>query len=144
MSSLGADASREEIEEEIDFVGALVESLDEYAEDAAEKKTEFDAQLEDLHQRLEASNKPASDARPITPQPEAEGLTGSIDARDLPSRERRQTSTIDNFSKSYDAWCSDILTDTARRRYRYASRLSSASLTKPEQARSCEHILELL
>ena len=142
MSSLRADASREEIEEEIDFVGALVESLDEHAEDAAEKKTEFDAQLEDLHQRLEASKKPASDARPITPQPE--GLTGSIDARDLPSRERRQTSTIDDFSKSYDAWCSDILTDTARRRYRYALRLSSASLTKPEQARSCEHILELL
>lgn len=97
MSSLRADASREEIEEEIDFVGALVESLDEYAEDAAEKKTEFDVQLEDLHQRLEALNRPSAVARPRTPQPEA-GFV-STDDLTLPSRERRQSSTIDNFSE---------------------------------------------
>jgi len=97
MSSLRADASREEIEEEIDFLGALVESLDEYAEDAAEKKTEFDAQLEDLHHRLEALNRPAGGARPRTP--ELDIGTGNIDGVNLPSRERRQSSTIDQFSE---------------------------------------------
>jgi len=135
MSSLRVDASREEIEEEIDFVGALVESLDEYAEDAAEKKTEFDAQLEDLHQRLETLNRPAGAVRPRTPQPEAG--TGSVDGLNLPSRERRQSSTLNDFSKWHGtggpAW---MLTDIPCRRYRYSSRISFVSLTKYKQTTS--------
>ena len=52
-SSLRADASREEIQEEIEFVGALLESLDEHANDTPEMIMKFDAELRDLRQRLE-------------------------------------------------------------------------------------------
>jgi len=73
-STLRADASGAEIQEEIDFVGALLSSLDACDEDVVEKMNEFNAQLKDLQQRLRFVNNKAISAQFTKPDDDDEDI----------------------------------------------------------------------
>jgi len=73
-SSLRADASGAEIQEEIDFVGALLASLDSCDGDVVESLNELNAQLKDLQQRLKVANDKAISAPFTLPADDEEDI----------------------------------------------------------------------
>jgi len=99
MSDLRAGASREEIEEEFEFVSALLQSLDDGAEDAAEERRKHEAAQRDLLDRLGKLDSPAAASRARTPETVLNRNPQDIN---LPSREGRQRfGSTNDLGKDY-------------------------------------------
>jgi hypothetical protein len=84
MSTLPANASRAEIEEELNFLEVLIDTIDVDAEDAEEIRRELEVQMQDLQMRIQAMDGSSREGRMRTPEMQ------ESTSFDMPSRERQR------------------------------------------------------
>ena len=78
MASLAPNATQDQIEEELDFTDVLITSLDEGADDYAERLEALETIKFDLEQRLEAIF--AGGSQEAAVQDQAQGLAANMDS----------------------------------------------------------------
>jgi len=90
MSSLRANAGREEIEDEMTFVQVSMDTIDRDADDAAATQHDLELQMQDLERRLFALDNSTGVDRVVRPETPEITVSGSFDDVNLPSRERER------------------------------------------------------